>query len=180
MAITNLIEVVLSEDETEVIDIAYVKTYATIETDSFDTLLNSLIIAARQEIEKYSQVSIVERQITAEWSEAYDFVRLPYMPHGTIITVKDGDDTLLTLDSDYKVKGTKQKIIYGNFTKGLKVNYHAGYGSDTPQALKLAMTKNVIENFEQRTGITISNNNASLLPNNWRKVALAYRPTWIF
>jgi len=180
MPVTNLIEVICSDDEAEVIDLEYVKRYATIETDVHDDLLNTLIISAREELEKYTQVSIVSRKVTAEWSEAYGFVRLPYSPHGTIITVKDGEDIELVLNEDYKVKGTKEKIIYGNFLKGLKVNYHAGYNSDTPDALKLAMTKNVIENFEQRLGINVSNNNATLLPNNWRKVALAYRPSWIF
>lgn len=180
MPATNLIEVVLSDEEAEVIDLNYVKRYATIETDVHNTLLSSLIISARQEVERFAQISIVSRQITAEWSEAYEFVRLPYAPHGSIITVKDGDNNLLTLDSDYKVKGTKHKMIYGDFSNGLKVNYHAGYNSDTPDSLKLAMTKNVLENFELRTGINISNNNASLLPNNWRNVALLYRPTWVF
>lgn len=178
MAITNLIEVIKSEDEVEVIDAAYVKTYLGIETTVHDTLLGRLIIVARQEFEQVSQISVAERQLTAIWSEAYTFVRLPYMPHGTIISVKDGADTALVLNIDYKVQGSKEKRIYGDFANGLKVNYHAGYNSDTPEDIKLAMTKNVVENFEMRTGISAKN--TTLLPNNWRKVALRHRPTWIF
>ena len=178
MPITNLIEVIKSEDEAEVIDIPYVKRYLGIETAVHDTLLTQLIIVARQEFEQASQVSVVSRQVTAIWSEAYTSVVLPLIPPGTIISVKDIDDTVLVLDSDYKVQGSKQKRIYGDFPNGLKVNYHAGYNSDTPEEIKLAMTKNVVENFEMRTGI--SSKNITLLPNNWRNVAINYRPTWIF
>ncbi len=179
MPITNLIEVIKSEDEAEVIDIAYVKRYLGIETAVHDTLLNQLIIVARQEFEKASQVSVVERQITAIWSEAYTFVRLPYIPHGTIISVKNTADTVLVPDTDYKVQGSKEKRIYGDFASGLKVNYHVGYdAAEVPEDIKLAMTKNVVENFEMRTGISVKS--TTLLPNNWRKVALRYRPTWIF
>lgn len=179
MPITNLIEVIKSTNESEVIDSSYVKTYIGIETNVHDILLNRLIIAAREEFEKVSQISVVERQITAIWSEAYTFVRLPYIPHGSIISVKNSADTALILDTDYKVQGSKQKRIYGNFINGLKVNYNAGYDvSDVPEEVKLAITKIVVENFEMRTGISAKN--AYLLPNNWRKVAVSYRPTWIF
>lgn len=178
MPVTNLIEVIKSEDEAEVIDVSYVKTYLGIETTIHDTLLNRLIIAARQEFENVSQVSVVSRQVTAIWSDAYTFVRLPYIPHGDIITVKNANDTVLVLDADYTIQGIKEKRIYGDFPNGLKVNYHAGYNSDTPEDIKLAITKNVVENFEMRTGISATN--AKLLPNNWRKTAIKYRPLWMF
>lgn len=179
MAITNLIEVIKSDEETEVVDAAYVKTYLGIETTVHDTLLGRLIISARQDFEKLSQISVVERQVTAIWSEAYTFVRLPYTPHGTIISVKNTEDTVLILDTDYKVQGSKEKRIYGDFINGLKVNYHAGYDvAEVPENIKLAITKKVVEDFEIRTGISAKN--TTLLPNNWRKVAISYRPTWIF
>lgn len=179
MPITNLIEVVKSPNESEVIDSSYVKTYLGIETNVHDILLNRLIISAREEFEKVSQVAVVNRQITAIWSEAYKYVRLPYMPHGDIISVKNTNNTLLILDTDYKVQGVTEKRIYGDFPAGLKVNYHAGFdSSEIPEDIKLAITKNVVENFEVRTGISAKN--VYLLPNNWRKVAASYRPTWIF
>lgn len=179
MPVTNLIEVISSDEEAEVVDATYVKRYLGIETAVHDTLLDTLIVSAREEFEKASQVSVIKRQVTAIWSEAYTFVRLPLIPHGTIISVKNTADTVLVLDSNYTVQGTKEKRIYGDFSSGLKVNYDAGYeAADVPELIKLAITKNVVENFEIRTGISAKN--TTLLPNNWRKVALKYRPTWMF
>ena len=179
MPITNLIEVSFSDEEAEVIDIAYAKRFLSIETAVHDTLLNELIISGREEFEKASQMSVIKRQVTAIWSEAYTFARLPYMPHGTIISVKKADETALVIDTDYTVQGLKEKRIYGNFPKGLIINYNAGYeANEVPELIKLAIVKNVTENFEIRTGISAKN--TMLLPNNWRKVAIKYRPTWMF
>lgn len=179
MPATNLIEVVKTDEQAEVINIAYVKTYLGIETSVHDTLLNSLIKSAREEFEKVSQVSVIERTVETIWSEAYTFVRLPLVPNRDIISVKDFDDTNLTLAIEYKVQGANEKRIIGNFSNGLKVTYTTGYGVDnTPEDIKLAITKNVVENFEMRTGIGATN--AKLLPNNWRKTAIKYRPLWMF
>ena len=123
MPITNLIEVISSDEQAEVVDATYVKRYLGIETAVHDDLLGTLITSAREEFEKASQVSVIKRQVTAIWSEAYTFVRLPMMPHGTIISVKNTVDTALVLDTDYKVQGSKEKRIYGDFANGLKVKF---------------------------------------------------------
>lgn len=173
MPITNLIDISVVEEQAEVIDLAYVKEYLVISTDSFDLLLNDLIKAARIEVEKLAQISIVEKTIKAEWSEAYEFVNLPNPKINSVISVKDGND----IDVYHTKKGIEKVRIIGNFPSGLKVEYTTGYGSSTPEDLKLAIVKKISEDFEYRTGTSLETNN--LLPNNWRATAINYRPTWL-
>lgn len=149
----------------------------TIETDTHDVLLNDLIKSARTEVEKLGGISIVEKTIRAEWSEAYEYVRLPYPKIKDIDTVYDGNETELELSNSYSVRGQDKKTIFGDFPGGLVVTYTAGYGDSTPEDLKLAIAKKVSEDFEQRTGIALESN--SLLHNNWRPTVLNYRPTWM-
>jgi uncharacterized phiE125 gp8 family phage protein len=174
---TNLIDVSFSNEGNEVIDLTYVKSFASISTATHDVLLNNLIKSARIEIEKVAQISIVTKTVRAEWSEAYGAIKLPNPKILTITTVTDGDEVAQVLDTNYKVRGGEKKTIYGDFPNGLIATYTAGYGNDTPEDLKMCIAKHVLENFEQRTGIAAGQ--SSLLPNNWRVTALNYRPTWI-
>ncbi len=177
---TNLISVEREITGAEVVDVAFVKRFLSISTDVHNTLLNDLIISAREEIEQVAGISIVEQTITAEWTEAYGETKLPNPKILSIVSVKNGLSEDLTLNTGYKVFGQSKKTIIGDFPKGLIVEYKAGYGSNTPNDLKLAIAKHVTENFEIRTGISIGNQSANLLPNNWRNTAINYRPTWIF
>jgi len=176
MGVTTLIDVSFSDEQSEVIDLDYLKRYMTIETDTHDVLLNDLIKSARTEVEKLGGISIVEKTIRAEWEQAYEYVRLPYPKIKSITSLKDGESTSLDI-TNYNVRGQDKKTIYGNFSTGLVVEYVAGYGDDTPEDLKLAIAKKVSEDFEQRTGIALESN--SLLPNNWRPTVINYRPTWM-
>jgi uncharacterized phiE125 gp8 family phage protein len=176
MATTNLIDVTFSSEGSEVVDLTYVKLYAAISTSTHDTLLTSLIKAARIEIEKLASISIVTKTVRAEWDYVNESVVLPYPKINSITSLVSGEDTL-TLDTDYTVKGSSKKTIYGTFVNGLVATYTAGYGDSTPEDLKLAIAKHALENFEQRTGIVT--NSSNVLPNNWRVTALNYRPTWL-
>jgi uncharacterized phiE125 gp8 family phage protein len=180
MAQTNLIDVIRVKTGAEVVDTAFVKRYLSISTDTHDALLNDLIIAAREEIEKASCLSLVLQTVTAEWSAAYGDTRLPYPKIIAITSAKDNDNNILTLNTGYTLKGQDKKIITGDFQNGLVLVYTAGYGVNTPTDLKLAIAKHVSENFEVRTGISLSGAGMKLLPNNWRTTAAMYRPSWIF
>ena len=115
MAQTNLIDVIRVKTGAEVVDTAFVKRYLSISTDTHDTLLNDLIIAAREEVEKASCLSLVLQTITAEWSAAYGDTRLPYPKIIAITSAKDNDDNTLTLNTGYTLKGQDKKIITGDF-----------------------------------------------------------------
>jgi hypothetical protein len=173
---TNLIDVSFSNEGEEVVSSSYVKNFAAITTTTFDDLISILIKTARIEIEKLSQLSIITKTVRAEWSCVNESISLPYPKIISIVSLESGT-SILVEGINYKVKGLSNKTIYGNFTDGLVVNYTAGYGITVPEDLKMCIAKHVLENFEQRTGISVSQN--YLLPNNWRKTALSYRPTWI-
>ena len=174
---TILYDVSISNEGNEVVELSFVKSFAGISTNTFDTLLTSLIKTARQEVEQYASISIVTKTIRAEWTETSQYVDLPYPLIGSITSVVS-DGATLVLDTGYTVKGQDKKRIYGTFPKGLVVTYAAGYGVNLPEDLKLCITKNVAENFEQRSGFAF--NQVALLPNNWRNVAMKYRPKWMF
>lgn len=174
---TNLIGVKELSVDTNLINLDYIKRYLSIDTDTHNILLEDLCKSATVEIEKFAGISIYAKTIRAEWLEAYEFVNLPKPIINEILTVKNGLDDTLTIETDYKVRGDDKKRICGDFINGLVVTYTAGYGINCPSDLKLAIVKNIAENFEQRTGIVM--NNSNLLPNNWRTIALTYRPSWL-
>lgn len=173
---TLLYDVTFSDEGSEVVDLAYVKSFSAITTTTHDALLTNLIKSCRAEIEKVAGISIIERTITAEWYSVNEECSLPY-PIINSITSVESDGTALTANVGYKVIGTSKKTIIGTFPRGLKVIYTAGYGANCPDDLKLCIAKAVLEIFENRTGISVENSN--LLPNSWRSVAINYRPTWL-
>lgn len=170
---TILIDVSLTEVGDEVIDLAYVKSFSSISTTIHDSLLTNLIKSCRAEIEKLAGISIIEKEIVAEYECINESALLPFSPIGDIISVEI--DSIAT--NNYTLKGLKNKRLYGNFPNGAVVTYNAGFGANCPEDLKLCIAKFVLETFENRVGILSGSNN--LLPNNWRSVALNYRPTWI-
>lgn len=174
---TNLIDVTISNEGSEVIDLSYVKAYAQLTTTYQDTLLTTLIKSARKDIENYADISIVTKTIRAEWSEVSEYAILPKPKIGEVATMTTGNETSLIL-ADYTFKGSDKKRVLGNFPDGLVLTYDAGYGTDTPEDLKMAICKKVLMDFEHRTGINIANSQADLLPNSWEKTAINYRPTW--
>jgi len=173
---TLLYDVTFSDEGSEVVDLAYVKSFSSITTTTHDTLLTNLIKSCRAEIEKIAGISIIERTIIAEWYSVNQEVKLPYPRINSIVDVSSDGITLIE-DTDFKVKGTDKKSIIGTFSNGLIVEYTAGYGADCPEDLKLCIAKCVLETFENRTSISVQN--TYLLPNNWRSTAINYRPTWL-
>jgi len=176
---TNLIDVSISDEGSEVVDLTYVKLYCQIDGSNHDALLMTLIKSARQDVEKYADISIVTKTIRAEWTSVSEYAILPKPRINDIDSVFDSQENELFLDSAYQIRGQDKKRIIGDFSNGLVVTYGAGYGTDVPEDLKMSITKKVLMDFEARTGLSVSNSQSLLLPNSWEKTAIAYRPTWM-
>lgn len=111
-----------------------VKNWLRIDYTSDDTLIDSLISAARQHLEKLTGRSLVNKLITANieltgQNPKVWIVDLPYSPLVCVnsVTIKEGvnDTEALTVNDDYEVIGGKLWLyIQGIYT----VVYQAGYG----------------------------------------------------
>lgn len=152
---------------TEPIDTTYLKEYlnqleafATTET----TLLNSMISAARELVEKetgkYLAAKTLVGWVSREEVELNDrYIELPGTPHSSITSVysvdAEGTETLLVENTSYYVRGvqgTELEIYIPDVITSIgatinitdyKVTFVAGYGADgceaCPKALKTLM-----------------------------------------
>jgi len=117
------------------------KNWMRIDYTSDDTLIDSLISAARQHLEKLTGRSLVNKLITANIELTGSIphvwvIDLPYSPLVCInsINIKEGinDNEALTVNDDYEVIGGKLWL----YSAGIyNVVYQAGYGS-IPNDLK--------------------------------------------
>jgi uncharacterized phiE125 gp8 family phage protein len=112
-----------------------VKNWLRIDYTSDDTLIDSLISAARQHLEKLTGRSLANKklsaniELTGEKPEVW-VVDLPYSPVICVdsVNIKEGinDYELLTANDDYEVIGGKL-WLYG---RGIyTIVYQAGYGT---------------------------------------------------
>lgn len=99
----------LDETITEPVTLAYQKAFSKIDADYslIDPVLLSDITTARQMLEQYLNIGLVNRNIEVETCGGV--VELPLSPNFEIISVTG--ETLLTTD-DYDVSGHSQKTLF--------------------------------------------------------------------
>ncbi|MCF2517130.1 phage head-tail connector protein [Dyadobacter sp. CY351] len=159
------------------------KSHVQVSYESQDQLLETLLVSARQQIEKFLCVSLVETLITIRW-EQLTRQPLPYGPVNEIISVADKSDTTIDLGG-YTLEGQIGDFmkIKADRSEPTVITYRAGYGvdaTDVPEDLRLAIMKKATDDFEFRTGTPLSGAVETSLPNNWRSTCQPYRRiSWI-
>ncbi|MCF0074034.1 hypothetical protein LZD49_26365 [Dyadobacter sp. CY261] len=152
------------------------KAHLEIRSGSHDVLLQTLIIAARKQVEKFLSVTLVASTITARWEELTT-VEIPYGPVKTVTSVQDKDGG----DASHTIEGLVPGFpdIKADRSAPTVIVYEAGY-EQVPEDIQLAIIKLATDNFEQRTGVDVSGAAGyQLLPNNWMKTCATYRRiTW--
>lgn len=156
---------------TEPVSLAEAKAHLRVDFADDDSLISSLITAARQAIEHYCGISIVAKTITLtleaseqlksifaqpyQVREAYNEFELPYGPVSSVSSVTSiGSDNstviVCQLGSDYYLTGVKFLTIKisNNFANNILV-YQTGYAT-VPEALKLAIKNEVMYRYEER------------------------------
>lgn len=168
---------VITDISTEPVLLAAAKNHmkATYGTDTTeDALINSMITAARELIEKRANRTLAEKTIELLFRNdeiTGRKVRLPYGPHGDITFVKrvdqEGTETSLTLNSGYYKRGNQflelefRSLLANPFqesaglTYDYKIRLAAGYGitdttEDLPEGYKIAILKQVAEWYVNR------------------------------
>jgi len=161
-----------TETGNELITLSEVKSYLGISTSVHDTLLAILLESARQEVGLYIKQALVTTSVEAQFESVNEYFNLPVIPLQGSITVVDMDNASVS----FTVGGGNNPKVKLTSKDPIKVTYTAGYGSLSDN-LKMIVIKKVGEDFEFRTGITLTTSN--LLPNNWRESALKYRNSWL-
>jgi uncharacterized phiE125 gp8 family phage protein len=128
----------------EPVSVDEAKAYMRIDADftDDDTLIEDMIASARQELEKFTGLSFITKELNY-YTEKLKF-ELPYGPVSEISYVKDANG----LDVDYSQFGLDYPTLQvGTF--GVNVLYSAGF-IQLPKALKLAILKQVATDYEYR------------------------------
>jgi len=161
-------------DETTVypVSLVTVKTYLGIGSTIHDSLLINLIESSTKLVEDYAKIAILQQEVTANFDSINQDTRLPISFYKNIVSVKDNDG----LDIIYQISKGSNPLLKLTSIDFVEVIYLAGMES-VPQDLIYCIIKSIGEDFEYRTSISL--NSSSLLPNNWRQVALKYRSSWL-
>lgn len=117
------------------------------EFDYDDTIIEEMITAARETIEKYCGISIVTKILRAVITNCAGLQEIPQGPVNAISTWvgKDGKDLMGT----YKILGRQFPTIKTPNSAEMVIEYIAGYTS-VPKTLKIAIMKQVCWDYEHR------------------------------
>src|ERR1044072_3202563 len=138
----------LPSEVTEPITLQEAKNWLKIEVSDDDSLIEALIIAARQACEGYTALSFVEREVTAILKNELGNIRLPYGPVNEIISMHDAYDEEI-IEDNYTVRGDTVKYILSPLSCWLKVTYNAGY-SVLPKQFKTAVLMQIAWLYQHR------------------------------
>lgn len=184
--------IVTDEPAAEPVVKADVKTQLRLDGTDNDTMIDSLIIVARQTVEAILKKKLITTGVRAGYDILPALISLPLAPVLSITSVTylddDGDTQTLSsslyntdLESEPARIAIAESASYptpANRPGAVKVNYTVGYGasaSDVPQAIKQAIIEIVIDLFEHpemSAEIILHNNKtAMLILNSYRNCA---------
>lgn len=141
------------ESITEPVTLTEAKDFCKIDISNDDNLIMSLITAARQMCEAYTGVGFVEHSIIANLNNVNGNIYLPYGPVIEVIQVTDDDGNVLTVDTDYTLRGNDFKRLQWPEWDNLEVEYLAGY-SVLPEILKTGLLNAIYFLYDNRSQST--------------------------
>lgn len=131
------------------------KNYLRVDYSGDDTLINTIIKVATEHAEKYCNRSISQKTVVFSYRNFMQRLILPYPPYRSITEVKtkfEGEETVLTVNTDFYIEGISDKLI--NFKKYYEnteviITADVGY-SVVPETLKGAILKIIAKLYEYR------------------------------
>jgi len=117
--------------EVEPVSLEEAKSYMQIDADyaSDDNQIRIAISSARERLERYLNIGLVNRDITIEWNGSC--IKLPLTPNFDIVSVSDKDGILAT--DKYNVsQGRNKKISINDVVSG-NLNYFYSITTETVQ-----------------------------------------------
>lgn len=170
----------LTEPVNEPVTLVEAKAYLRVDNTDEDTLISTLITAARQWVESYLDRALILRQLVLRLDTFPVEIELPQPPlssAGTTTaisltyTLETGTTATLS-SSEYRIDRTSTPgVLRQNYSgswpghlndyNSIAVTYWAGYGSDEgdmPPAIKNAILLMVGHLFENRTAVVTNTN----------------------
>lgn len=127
--------------------------YGRIDNHDEDTLIETLIIAARRMCEQYVGMNFIAREVTAIINNLNGGTYLPYGPIGAITRVEDLEGNEIA-SGNYKIVGSQFKKVLWPTVDYLKVTYTGGYAS-CPAELVNAVKAQTLYLYENRGDSTV-------------------------
>ena len=155
MTENRYIETKVVDSGTEQVTVEQAKTYMSVTSSDYDTLIESLIPVARKRVEDFTHLSLVDKTVTlyvdfSVWRICK--LTLPYQPLGSITSVKvmqgqldNGDPDWLTLDvtdKDYILIGDDICELHSNYSGIHEIIYTTVAKTDPSLLLTIKMVTN--------------------------------------
>lgn len=157
-------------DIVEPVTLVEAKDFCKVDIGTDDTLIISLITAARQQCEAYTGVGFVEHNIVAIVNNMNGDIYIPYGPIIAINSVTDADNNTLVLDTTYTVIGNQFKRLATPKQTNITIDYIGGY-SELPNVLKTALLNQIYYLYDNRSiGVDDVSPIAKNLLNPYRRV----------
>lgn len=179
---TNIPAIKLHAQPTiEPVSLEEVKTYLRIDGESENSLITSMIKAAREAAEKYMRISINNQKWKLSFDESTpEEAALPYGPVNAVDSVKvfDDSETETTFSTNnYYLSAGNSSIIFKQIPSGRRVEviYSTGIAADAasvPVLIKQGILTHIALMFERNSIIPEINTAAKSLYNFYRAVML--------
>jgi hypothetical protein len=154
-----VISVSFSNEGSEPVTLQEAKDWCRIDVPDDDTLITSLIKAARIICEQYSGLSFVTKTVTAILVNGLGNIDLPYGPVTGTVTYTETDGTAIT---DYDISDSRCDRFKATYTAGYEV---------LPENLKKAVLNQIAWMEQNRGDVKLANGvseNAKLILNQVR------------
>lgn len=137
-------------DITEPVTLVEAKDFCKVDIGTDDSLIISLITAARQQCEAYTGVGFVVHDAVAILNNVNGDIYIPYGPLIAINQVTDEAGNILVLDTTYTIIGNSFKRLATPRVKNITVDYSTGY-SVLPNILKTALLNQIYYLYDNRS-----------------------------
>ena len=140
---------------------------------SDDLLIGELITSAREGLERWCGISIIEHRWQVLFTNQIGNIELPYSNNATIVSLSNSDNVIITSDN-YLFRGTSFKYMASPGYDNMTVVYTSGYAvGDVPKRLKQAIMRDVVFHYENRGEKGLSSD-AMGLASSFKRVS-----TWL-
>jgi len=149
MTENRYIETKVVDSGTEQVTVEQAKTYMSVTSSDYDTLIESLIPVARKRVEDFTHLPLIQKNVTLTVDVCKE-IQLPFNCIESITTVEylqgqndDGTNDWLELGvTDYQVLGEDAKTIYSNYTGIHRITYLTDEREEAGLILTIKMITN--------------------------------------
>lgn len=145
MAENKVLEINYGTVAVEPLTLSDAKAYARIDTTADDTVITSMIKAARHMLEVYTNVGFARREVVAVIDNSNGNSELPLGIHGDIVSVVNEAGDSVTIAT----KGNQYITLISPMSDYLVITYEAGYET-LPEVFLNALKAQVAWMYEHR------------------------------